>query len=353
MCDVHVGPAAAVAAGRPLAGSAPVPMAVHGPPLVETRVRYFNEEYRHESGELTYSKASRHTITAPHNVRLHDGRALPNDGQQQLHERGFCLTSFHVPGLHENLDEFLLNPPGIRGDHEDKGPGPPLAEETRKGLYRAGAGLAKRVLGARYAFAMSHTCRRGNKGHTDGASYVTSYATFAHCDYTKRIVDADASWRTLVQFGVPEAEAKQMEVGYYNIWQPTNVPVQQNPLALVDWGTVDEDEDVRPVKLGHTSGYPRKSSKDGDSSQKDVYAPMITLLAPAPERHKWYYYPQLRPDEALIFSQVDGRSDRRTYTFHTAVVDPNGPPQEEAVPRHNYELRLLCAWPKGPRPAKL
>jgi hypothetical protein len=50
---------------------------------------------------------------------------------------------------------------------------------------------------------------------------------------------------------------------------------------------------------------------------------------------------------------VDGRSDRRTYTFHTAVVDPNGPPQEEAVPRHNYELRLLCAWPKGPRPAKL
>ena len=93
------------------------------------------------------------------------------------------------------------------------------------------------------------------------------------------------------------------------------------------------------VELGHTASY-------GGNLK-----PMITLLAARPS-HKWYYYPQLRPDEALIFSQVDGRSDRRTYTFHTAVVDPNGPLQEEAVPRHNYELRLLCAWPKaGPQAA--
>ena len=74
--------------------------------------------------------------------------------------------------------------------------------------------------------------------------------------------------------------------------------------------------------------------------------PTITLLAPRKE-HRWYYYSQLRADEALIFSQIDSRPDRQTYTFHTAVVDPSGPPPDEATPRHNYELRLLCAWPKA------
>ena len=277
-------------------------MAFHGPPLIETRVRYFNDAHRYDE-ELTYNKASRHTITASKNVTLHDGRALPNDGLKQLRERGFCLASFHVPGLHENLDEFLLNPPSVRGAHEDKGAGPPLAEETRKGLYRHGAEMAKQTLGAKYAFALSHTCRRGNKGHTDGNSYLTSYATFAHCDYTKRIVEGEAGWRMLKQLGVPEAEAKQMDLGFYNIWQPTNAPVEQNPLALIDWQTVEE-EDIRPVNLGHTSHYTGET-------------PRITLLAPADERHVWYYYPKLRPDEALIFSQVDGRPDRKTYTFHT------------------------------------
>ena len=51
--------------------------------------------------------------------------------------------------------------------------------------------------------------------------------------------------------------------------------------------------------------------------------------------------------------QIDGRPDRRTYTFHTAVVDPSGPAPDVAVPRHNYELRLLCAWPKAGDDAKL
>ena len=51
--------------------------------------------------------------------------------------------------------------------------------------------------------------------------------------------------------------------------------------------------------------------------------------------------------------QIDGRPDRRTYTFHTAVVDPSAPAPAVAVPRHNYELRLLCAWPKAGSDAKM
>ena len=48
----------------------------------------------------------------------------------------------------------------------------------------------------------------------DGKAYLTSYATFAHCDYTTRIVDGEASWRALVARGVPEEEAKTLDVGF-------------------------------------------------------------------------------------------------------------------------------------------
>ena len=56
------------------------------------------------------------------------------------------------------------------------------------------------------------------------------------------------------------------------------------------------------VELGHVG--------DMEGSPADRFKPMITLLAPRPS-HKWYFYPQLKADEALIFSQIDSRPDRR------------------------------------------
>ena len=223
-------------------------------PYTETRVRCLNPAVSGRT-DIVYSKDTRHEVTASIDVGLFDARMLPNDGLEQLRRRGFTMAPFWVDGLHEDLNEFLWNPdPASRRRGEEGNQGAEVTEKakrTQQAFYKAGAAWAKQQLGAKYVFAQSHTCRYGNQGHTDGRAYLTSYATFAHCDYTTRITDGEAGWRALVARGVAEEEAKRMHVGYYNIWQSTNGTVEQNPLALSDWSTTEE-ADAHGVELGHT-----------------------------------------------------------------------------------------------------
>ena len=238
------------------------------PPVVDTRVRCLSNAVRGQH-DLVYSKETRHEITESVDVTLHDARALPNDGLEQLRTRGFLMAPFWRDDLHPHLNEYLLNfdkGSRTRGAEGSAADTTERSKEVQQALYQAGAEWAKETLGAKYAFANSHTCRYGNQGHTDGQAYLTSYATFAHCDYTTRIVDGDAGWKALVARGVPEAEAKRMDVGYCkcgrslrvfsrslnearlhtdNIWQSTNGTVEQNPLALSDWSTTEDDDVVR------------------------------------------------------------------------------------------------------------
>eukprot|EP01043_Picozoa_sp_COSAG02_P067979 COSAG02_NODE_11121_length_1789_cov_1.101183_1_plen_237_part_00 len=231
-------------------------MEMEAPEVTTTRVRCLEPSCVGREG-LVYSKETRHEITESVDVVLHDARALRNDGDQ-LRRRGFVMGTFWLESLHPQLNEYLINSDPSsrqRGREGDMGvQDMARCKEIRKALYARGAEWAKQTLGAKYAFALSHTCRYGNQGHTDGRAYLTSYATFAHCDYTTSIIDGDAGWRALVKNGVDEAEAKRMDVGYYNIWQSTNGTVEQNPLALSDWSTT-QDEDAHGVELGHTATY--------------------------------------------------------------------------------------------------
>jgi hypothetical protein len=226
------------------------------PAVTTTRVRCLEPSCRGRD-DLVYSKETRHEITQSVDVVLRDARALRND-RDQLWRRGFVMEKFWVDSLHPHLNEYLINfDPSSRqrGREGDLGvQDTARCKEIRQALYEHGAEWAKQTLGAKYVFSQSHTCRYGNQGHTDGRAYLTSYATFAHCDYTTRITDGDAGWRALVANGVDEAEAKRMDVGYYNIWQSTNGIVEQNPLALSDWSTT-QDDDAHGVELGHTATY--------------------------------------------------------------------------------------------------
>ena len=62
--------------------------------------------------------------------------------------------------------------------------------------------------------------------------------------------------------------------------------------------------------------------------------------------HRWYWFPRLRPDEALLLKIYDSREDGTArFTAHTAFEDPTGAP--EAPPRRSIELRALVFWPAG------
>ena len=57
--------------------------------------------------------------------------------------------------------------------------------------------------------------------------------------------------------------------------------------------------------------------------------------------NRWYYFPEMRRDEALVFKVYDAATDGRArYTAHTSFEDPTTPPG--APPRRSIEARMLA-----------
>jgi hypothetical protein len=56
--------------------------------------------------------------------------------------------------------------------------------------------------------------------------------------------------------------------------------------------------------------------------------------------HRWFYFPKMTADEALLLKCYDSATDGRArFAPHTAFVDPTTP--EDAPPRESIELRAL------------
>jgi hypothetical protein len=59
--------------------------------------------------------------------------------------------------------------------------------------------------------------------------------------------------------------------------------------------------------------------------------------------HRWYWFPRMRPDEALVFKVYDSLKDGRArFTAHTAFEDPTTPPHPR--PRESIEIRTLALF---------
>ena len=58
-------------------------------------------------------------------------------------------------------------------------------------------------------------------------------------------------------------------------------------------------------------------------------------------KHRWYYFPRLRREEAIVFKVFDSEKDGRArFTPHTSFDDPSTPPG--APPRQSIEARSLA-----------
>jgi hypothetical protein len=58
-------------------------------------------------------------------------------------------------------------------------------------------------------------------------------------------------------------------------------------------------------------------------------------------RHRWFYFPEMRRDEAIVFKVYDSAKDGRArFTPHTSFDDPTSP--AGAPPRQSIEARALA-----------
>src|SRR5207249_3885505 len=106
--------------------------------------------------------------------------------------------------------------------------------------------------------------------------------------------------------------------------------VEQMPLALCHAATVRRDDLIPAYFEGRYPGMP-------DSE----YYPAVTYfhLAHNPE-HRWYYFPDMHPDEVVIFKQWDTDASKALCVPHSAVRDPTS--RTDAGPRQSIEVRVFA-----------
>jgi len=177
--------------------------------------------------------------------------------------------------------------------------------------------LIRKVSGATRVVVFDYTLRSGNESERE-AKLVREPVISAHNDYT------EWSGPQRVRDLLPD-EAEILLAGRFaiiQVWRAINQPIQANPLAVADAQSV-AFEDLMVAERR----YPNRVGQ----TYRLRYNPA----------HRWFYFPEMRRDEALVFKVFDSAKDGRArFTPHTSFDDPGSPPG--APPRQSIEARALA-----------
>ena len=214
--------------------------------------------------------------------------------------------------------DFALEQNGFRFvDHDSRVADFYDEDEIRRVYYPEMEALVKRESGAKRVVVFDHTLRTADD-ELRTAQKIREVVRRVHNDYT----EWSGPQRVRDLMG-DEAEALlTRRFAIVQVWRPIRHPVESWPLAIADARSLLPEDMVvterrYPDRIGQTSAI---------------------TWNPA---HRWYWFPQMRPDEALVFKVYDSLKDGRArFTAHTAFDDPSTPP--DARPRESIEIRTLA-----------
>jgi hypothetical protein len=183
--------------------------------------------------------------------------------------------------------------------------------------------LVKESTGAAAAVVFDTTVRVAEPGERG----LRGPARRVHNDYT----DRSGPQRVRDLLGEAATTLIRHRFAEINVWRPIKGPLLDSPLALCDAQTI-APEDFVATDLK----YPNRTG--------ETYS---VLFNP---RHRWYYFPKLERDEAVLIKCYDSERDGRArFTAHTAFDDPTTPP--DAPPRESIEARALVFFASPTRAA--
>jgi hypothetical protein len=189
--------------------------------------------------------------------------------------------------------------------------------ELERVYYPEVAALVKRVSGAARVVVFDHTLRSGDEDERE-TRLVRAPVRSVHNDYTER----SGPQRLREVLG---EEAERLRAGRFaiiQVWRAIDAPIRSHPLALADARTL-APADLIPAERR----YPHRVG--------EIYQ---VRYNPA---HRWYFFPAMTRDEALVFKVYDSVADGRArYTPHTSFEDPATPP--DVPPRRSIEARTFA-----------
>jgi len=178
--------------------------------------------------------------------------------------------------------------------------------------------LVKDRTGASRVMVFDHTLRSGDQA-TREEKLVREPVISVHNDYT----EWSAPQRVRDLLPADEAEAllgKRFAI--IQVWRAIRLPIESNPLAIAD---------ARSLASGDMIAAERRYPDRVGETYQISYNPA----------HDWYYFPNMRRNEALVFKVFESKKDGRArFTAHTAFDDPTSPPN--ARPRESIEIRTLA-----------
>lgn len=265
------------------------------PRLVEAEINYFAG---HDGKPATTIRAPGQRATARrgrfdgHLVAIRDARAIAE--RLDIDREGFVLAR------HETKVRDFYDQAEVAAVYE------PELEA-----------LVGSVTGARRVFVFDHTLRTSSDALM-AARGVRDPVRLAHNDYTET-----SAPRRVVDFLGEEGRALiERRFAVIQVWRSIAGVVRRQPLALCDASSV-APEDLVPTDLVY-------EDRTGEVMQ-------ITWNP----RHRWLYFPDMTPGEALVFKTYDSATDGRArWSAHTAFDDPTSP--ADAPPRESIESRTFA-----------
>ena len=190
--------------------------------------------------------------------------------------------------------------------------------EVRRVYYPEVEALLRAETGAAEILIFDHTVRNTDAARQHGR-VVRGAGAHVHNDYTER----SAPKRVRDLLPPAEAEARlARRFAEINVWRSIAGPVETWPLALCDAGSLDwrdlvTSERRYPDRVGET--YVVRFNRD----------------------QRWFYFPRLRRDEALLLKCFDSATDGRArLAVHSAFEDPTT--TGDAPPRESIEVRAFA-----------
>ena len=177
--------------------------------------------------------------------------------------------------------------------------------------------LVKELSGAKRVVVFDHTLRSGDEAERE-AKLVREPVLSAHNDYT----EWSGPQRVREIMGDEAERLLRRRFAIIQVWRAIRRPVQANPLAILDARSlVPEDLLVAERRYPHRVGQTYRLKHNPN--------------------HRWFYFPEMRRDEALVFKVYDSETDGRArFTPHTSFVDPATPPG--SPPRQSIEARTMA-----------
>ncbi len=240
--------------------------------------------------------------------------------EHKAHRPAYESRTVQISNGRTNIDDFTLPTHGFTfvthhtamQDFFDEG-------EVRRVYYPETEQLIKAESGARRVYVFDHTLRTADESRL-AENWIRNPVHGVHNDYTER-----SAPQRVRDFLPDEAdELLQRRYGIVQTWRAINTTIESQPLALINGATIPE--------IGFIPYQRRYRYRTGETYH----------ISYSPE-HRWYYFPRMTRDEAIVFKVFDTDRDAGVrFTAHSAFDDPNTPP--DANIRESIEMRALVFY---------